>query len=93
MANDIAKPSFNSTDAMIEMKSNEQDGFSVPNLSSAQFEKLLHHIGGPSVPPPVPTALGNPGPLGLGAFALTTFMLSVLNAGSNLIHPKLEAVI
>ncbi|CAF0970612.1 unnamed protein product [Adineta ricciae] len=93
MANDIAKSSLDSTDTMIEMKSNQQDGFSVPNLSGAQFEKLLHHIGGPSVPPPVPTALGNPGPLGLGAFALTTFMLSVFNAGSNLIDPKLEAAI
>lgn len=39
------------------------------------------------------TALGNPGPLGLGAFALTTFMLSVFNAGSNLIDSRVEAVV
>lgn len=44
-------------------------------------------------PPAPPTALGNPGPLGLGSFALTTFMLSVFNAGSNLIDPHVEAVV
>ncbi|CAF3127502.1 unnamed protein product [Rotaria socialis] len=44
-------------------------------------------------PPPSPTALGNPTPLGLGAFALTTFMLSVFNAGSNLINPAVLTVI
>lgn len=37
--------------------------------------------------------IGNPGPLGLAAFALTTFMLSVFNAGSNLIDGKLEGVV
>ena len=36
--------------------------------------------------------LGNPGPLGLGAFALTTFVLSVFNTGV-LIDPKLEGVV
>ncbi|CAF3405871.1 unnamed protein product [Rotaria socialis] len=44
-------------------------------------------------PPAPPTALGNPGPLGLAAFALTTFMLSVFNAGSNLIDPVVLTVV
>ncbi|CAF1327611.1 unnamed protein product [Rotaria magnacalcarata] len=44
-------------------------------------------------PPAPPTALGNPGPLGLASFALTTFMLSVFNAGSNLIDPAVLAVV
>ncbi|KAI8075208.1 GPR1/FUN34/yaaH family-domain-containing protein [Gongronella butleri] len=36
-------------------------------------------------PPPVaPTTIGNPGPLGLSAFALTTFVLSLHNAGAGL---------
>ncbi|CAF2588494.1 unnamed protein product [Rotaria sp. Silwood2] len=43
--------------------------------------------------PAPPLAIGNPGPLGLGAFALTTFMLSVFNAGSNLIDSRVEAVV
>jgi len=61
-----------------------------PQLSARQFEVLLGHIG---VHPPAPTALGNPGALGLGGFALTTFMLSVFNAGSNLIDKSLEGVV
>jgi succinate-acetate transporter protein len=65
----------------------------IPALTSEQFEALLNRIAGPSTPPPVPSALGNPGPLGLGAFALTTFMLSVFNAGSNLIDSELEGVV
>ena len=36
-------------------------------------------------------AIADPGPLGLAAFALTTFMLSAFNAG--FIDPKLEAVV
>ena len=64
-----------------------------PKLTSEQFEALLTRIAGPSPTTPVPSALGNPGPLGLGAFALTTFMLSVFNAGSNLIDIKLEPVV
>lgn len=41
----------------------------------------------------LPKSYGNPGPLGLAAFALTTFMLSVFNAGSNLIDSRLESVV
>jgi succinate-acetate transporter protein len=70
------------------------EGVNIPGLTSEQFEILLNRIAGPPPPPPpIPTALGNPGPLGLAAFALTTFMLSVFNAGSNLIDPKLESVV
>ena len=36
-------------------------------------------------------AIADPGPLGLGAFAMTTFVLSCFNAG--LIDGKLEAVV
>ncbi len=40
---------------------------------------------------PAPPAIADPGPLGLAAFALTTFMLSSFNA--HLIDAKLEAVV
>jgi len=50
-----------------------------------------------SAPAPLPTilppsALGNPGPLGLGAFALTTFCLSVFNTGV-FINAELSGVV
>lgn len=35
-----------------------------------------------------PVTLGDPGPLGLSAFALTTFVLSALNAGIIVPHPS-----
>jgi len=51
-------------------------------------EELAEVVRKSSIPPqsiwPVvlpPSALGNPGPLGLGGFALTTFCLSVFNTG------------
>lgn len=37
--------------------------------------------------------IGNPSPLGLAAFALTTFVLSVFNAGSYLIDTRLESLV
>jgi succinate-acetate transporter protein len=43
--------------------------------------------------PNPPSGLGNPGPLGLGAFGLTTFMFSVFNAGPYLIDPQLLPVV
>ena len=58
----------------------------VQNLSNEQFELLLNNLQGK-------TTIGNPTSLGLGAFALTTFMLSVFNAGSNLIDKQLEEVV
>jgi uncharacterized protein len=41
-------------------------------------------LDGPDVPEPSPTrsfGIADPGPLGLAAFALTTFLLSIFNAG------------
>lgn len=40
---------------------------------------------------PTPTGVADPAPLGLAAFAMTTFVLSVFNAG--LLDTKLEAVV
>jgi len=45
----------------------------------------------PSGPPPA-SGLGNPGPLGLGGFALTTFTLSIFNTGA-FVDPRLEGVV
>jgi succinate-acetate transporter protein len=36
----------------------------------------------PSVAAPAQRVIANPGPLGLSAFALTTFVLSLINAGA-----------
>jgi succinate-acetate transporter protein len=81
-------------DTIIEINSiNDPSHLEIPTLSNEQFEALLNRISKPSLTNPVSSVLGNPGPLGLGAFALTTFMLSVFNAGSNLIDPQLEGVI
>jgi succinate-acetate transporter protein len=68
------------------------NGFSLKNQ---QLELILQRIAA-SLPPPgtnPPSGLGNPGPLGLGSFALTTFMFSVFNAGSYLIDPNLLPVV
>jgi succinate-acetate transporter protein len=77
----------------IKDSTNRFSDLELPGLSNEQFQALLNRIGGPSPTTPIPSALGNPGPLGLGGFALTTFMLSVFNAGSNLIDPHLEGVV
>lgn len=58
----------------------------INHLSNEQFELFLNNLPGK-------TTIGNPTSLGLGAFALTTFMLSVFNAGSNLIDKQLEGVV
>mgnify|MGYP002385271712 CR=1 FL=1 len=71
----------------------DRQNSSPPSLTNQQFEILLNHIGGLSSRTPVPVSLGNPGALGLAGFALTTFMLSVFNAGSNLIDASLEGVV
>lgn len=51
----------------------------------------LHHHGAagagqlaPSAAAPAQRVIANPGPLGLSAFALTTFVLSLINAGAGL---------
>jgi len=40
---------------------------------------------------PAPVVIADPGPLGLAAFAMTTFVLSMFN--SNLVSPKGEAIV
>ncbi|CAF2743899.1 unnamed protein product [Rotaria sp. Silwood2] len=93
------------SDSVLEM--NNIEDYSVQSkktylLTDDQLELILgrlitlHNVPSPQpqLQPPNPSnAIGNPGPLGLAAFALTTFMLSVFNAGSNLIDPHLESVV
>jgi len=43
-----------------------------------ELSQLLHSVQRPA---PLKSGLGNPGPLGLGSFALTTMALSIYNAG------------
>jgi succinate-acetate transporter protein len=60
-------------------------------LSNEQFQELLGRVGKSTG---TKTGVGNPAALGLGAFALTTFILSVFNAGEYLIDiKKLEGVV
>jgi succinate-acetate transporter protein len=62
-------------------------------ISMQEYSQLVQAMNGqqPRGPPP-PSGLGNPGPLGLGGFAMTTFILSVFNAGV-FIDAELEAVV
>jgi succinate-acetate transporter protein len=50
-------------------------------FSTEQLKLVLGAFVQPLPPPAPPSGLGNPGPLGLGGFALTTFCLSVFNTG------------
>ncbi|KAJ3046886.1 Poly [ADP-ribose] polymerase 3 [Rhizophlyctis rosea] len=60
-------------------------------ITSEQLDQILNRLAPPK--PILPrTGLGNPGPLGLGAFALTTFTLSCFNAGV-FIEKELEGVV
>jgi succinate-acetate transporter protein len=56
------------------------------NIKNEQLKLFINNL-------PEKTIIGNPTSLGLGAFALTTFMISVFNAGSNLIDQDLEGVV
>ena len=58
-------------------------------FSTEQLKLILGTFVRPPPPPPPPSGLGNPGPLGLGGFALTTFTLSVFNTGV-FMDPKAE---
>ncbi|KAJ3016599.1 hypothetical protein HKX48_003941 [Thoreauomyces humboldtii] len=61
-------------------------------FTNEQFEQMMLRIAGPA-PAPVPlSGLGNPGPLGLASFAMTTFVLSCFNTGV-LISSGLEGVV
>lgn len=65
-------------------------------LENTQFERLARLLsnqpGGAPLPPIPQSGLGNPGPLGLAAFALTTFCLSVFNTRA-FTDPKYEGVV
>lgn len=64
---------------------------SLVTFTNDQFEQLLGRIGGSSKS--AHESVANPAALGLGGFALTTFVLSVFNAGDYLINHKLEPVV
>jgi len=60
-------------------------------INIQELAEIVRTANGNPIPPPSPpSGLGNPGPLGLGGFALTTFMLSVFNTGV-ILDPTLEA--
>jgi len=63
-------------------------------LSLDDLARTIQIVNGtpPPPPPPPPSGLGNPGPLGLGAFALTTMVLSTVNA-KFLISPAVFPVV
>jgi uncharacterized protein len=62
-------------------------------MSSSVTDKNRHELDAQAAPPVASPADGiaDPGPLGLGAFAMTTFVLSVFNAG--LLPSDLEPVV
>lgn len=57
-----------------------------------QLERLINRINAPMQQQTV-SGLGNPGPLGLGSFAMTTFVLSIFNTGAFYGDTKLEGVV
>jgi len=57
-----------------------------------ELASIVKIANGNPTPPSPPSVIGNPGPLGLGGFALTTFVLSVFNTGVFL-DPSLEPVV
>jgi succinate-acetate transporter protein len=98
MANNSLMKSSENSDTKINMISTEETennffNSKILNLSTEQFEQLLNRLNSSIPSPPSKISFGNPSALGLGGFALTTFMLSVFNAGSNLIDKELEEVV
>ncbi|CAF1162969.1 unnamed protein product [Rotaria sordida] len=67
-----------------------QQSFGSVIISNEQFQELLDHFGNSNRNQ---SRIANPGALGLAAFALTTFILSVFNTGSYFIDIKLEGVV
>ena len=59
-------------------------------LSNEQFDELLSRVENSKKKS---SEIANPSALGLGGFALTTFILSVFNAGDYLINHQLEPVV
>lgn len=60
-------------------------------MSDSQDGSQHAHAAQPAPPVSSPVTIADPAPLGLGAFAMTTFVLSVVNAG--LITVKAEPVV
>jgi len=71
----------------------ELDHFRLQQTLLQQYQQYEQAYQGvrPSPPPPA-SGLGNPGPLGLAGFAMTTMVLSIVNTGV-IIDPKLEGVV
>eukprot|EP01119_Soliformovum_irregulare_P007589 TRINITY_DN2002_c0_g1_i1.p1 TRINITY_DN2002_c0_g1~~TRINITY_DN2002_c0_g1_i1.p1 ORF type:complete len:302 (+),score=54.64 TRINITY_DN2002_c0_g1_i1:59-964(+) len=62
-------------------------------INIGELVELIRQSNGVAPAPATPpSGLGNPGPLGLGGFALTTFTLSVFNT-QVIIDPALESVV
>ncbi|CAF1528378.1 unnamed protein product [Rotaria sp. Silwood1] len=79
---------------MIPTRNSSVESQKIFSITNEQLETILERLIKLQSPPVnVSNAIGNPGPLGLAAFSLPTFMLSVFNAGSNLIDPRLELVV
>ncbi|KAI9094006.1 GPR1/FUN34/yaaH family-domain-containing protein [Phlyctochytrium arcticum] len=87
-------------DTIVTMNDEDSHSALLPNnpppqhmlaLHPAQLAQLLALLPKPAPPTP-PSGLGNPGPLGLAAFATTTFVLSCFNTGV-LIDKRLEGVV
>jgi uncharacterized protein len=68
-----------------------QESYDSPLLETIPEPPAANQIPQPSASTPDQT-IADPGPLGLAAFAMTTFVLSVFNAGI-ISDPKLEAVV
>jgi uncharacterized protein len=69
----------------------DQESYGSSPLETIPEPTAANQIPQPSAPTPDQT-IADPGPLGLAAFAMTTFVLSVFNAGI-ISDPKLEAVV
>ena len=82
----------NGREIRVQMEQPEETTALLPSiiaLKDEQFDLLMQRLS--QSKPKENTS--NPAGLGLAAFALTTFMLSVFNAGSNLIDHHLEPVV
>jgi len=52
-----------------------------PSILESRLDLNGHTVAGSGHAAPTPTPVANAGPLGLSAFAITTFLLSMVNAG------------
>ncbi|CAF3183648.1 unnamed protein product [Rotaria socialis] len=86
----ISKPTETTVIPIKDSTIDVEHSSSSVTISKEQFQELLKHVGDSNR---TQSGIANPGALGLGGFALTTFILSVFNAGSYLINIKLEPVV